>query len=241
MAIVEVVPGGPGAEAGLAAGDRILSWDGEHLRTEVDLGSFLAGKNPGDQVALEIERDSRTLPLAMTLGDRGGNPSLGLSLGVVASASEVPATQEKVSSNECRSWLRATYKVSALSAEFGLDFDERLVEMNACVDRDLGLMPPSIPRGWCDNVFKVHCAGVDLLAEIGDVVIERCEAALEEALGIDVTRDRTWALCGEQKVFDAYSLEGIVSDPTACQRIFLDECGAELEGSAQDIESSVSR
>jgi len=242
MVIVAVVPAGPAADAGLVAGDRILSWDGQHIRTEADLGAFLGARSAGDEVRLEVERGGEALSVVLTLGDRGdGGPRLGLSLGVEASAPDAvgpgdgttPASEKgQLTSDECRSWLRDTYKVAALSAEFGLDFGERLVEMDACVDRDLGMMPPSIPRGWCDNVFKVHCAGLDVLAEIGDLVVEGCESSLEEELGLDVTRNRTWNVCGEQKVFDAYSHAGIVSGPAACRRIFVQECGAVLEGNA---------
>lgn len=236
MVIAAVVPGGPAAAAGLAEGDRIVDWDGEALRTQADIDKFLGTRQPGDIVPLTIDRNGETMEVDLTLGDRGdGGPRLGISLGVEASspatATSETAAADKVTSDECRAWIDDTYRVEALAAEFGLDIDERLAETRACVDGDLAVMPPSIPRGWCDNVFKVHCSGLDLLAEIGDAVVDRCESQLTDSLGSDVAHDKTWNVCGEQRVFDAYSREGKVSDATSCRRILVDECGADLEGS----------
>jgi hypothetical protein len=232
MVIVAVVPGGPAAEAGLAEGDRVLSWDGEHLRSQDDLGAFLAARRAGDSVALEIERGGEAIDIDLTLGDRGdGEPRMGISLGVEASSQAVPVAGDELTSDECRAWIDATYRVAALAVEFGLDLDASMADTRACVDGDLVRMPPSIPRGWCDNVFKVHCSGLDLLAEVGDALVDRCESQLSDALGFDVAQDRTWNVCGEQKVFDAYSMKGSVSDAVACRRIFVDECGAEIEDS----------
>jgi hypothetical protein len=234
MVVASVAPAGPAAEAGLVAGDRIVSWDGEHLRTQTDLGDFLAARKPGDAVQLEVERDGETSVVDLTLGDRGdGGPSLGISLGVEAAGQPEPAAADTVTSDECRTWIGDTYRVETLAAEIGLDLDETIAQTGACVDRDLARMPPSIPRGWCDNVFKVHCSGLDILAEIGDVLVDRCEAQLSDSLGIDVSADKTWNVCGEQKVFDAYSMEGKVSDEAACRGILIDECGAEIEGSGR--------
>lgn len=141
------------------------------------------------------------------------------------------AVDDKLTSDECRTWLDETYRVSTLAAEFGLELDETIAEIKTCVDGDLAVMPPSIPRGWCDNVFKVHCSGVDLLAEIGDALVGRCAPQLSDVLGYDVTKDKTWNVCGEQKVFEAYSFEGRVSDAAGCRSLFIDECGGKMSGS----------
>ena len=64
---------------------------------------------------------------------------------------------------------------------------------------------------------------------IGDAIVDRCERDLGASLDIDLTRHETWNVCGEQKVFDRYSMTGETSDEEACRQIFLDECSAELE------------
>jgi hypothetical protein len=97
------------------------------------------------------------------------------------------------------------------------------------MDHDTQRMALPIPRTWCDNVFKIHCSGLDLLAEIGDAQVARCEADLSASLGVDISRNRTWNTCGEQKVFDRYSMRGEATDEATCRSILIDECGAQLE------------
>ncbi len=49
-----VYPGGPGEKAELAVGDVITVADDVPIRTAGDLSRFLAGRDPGDQVDLEL-------------------------------------------------------------------------------------------------------------------------------------------------------------------------------------------
>lgn len=226
MVVVSVIPSGPADVAGLAEGDRIVSWSGERLRTQSDLEAFLSTRKSGDAVRLDVERSGGAIVVELILGDRGdGTPSLGLALALEAPNQTSPAARDEVSRDECRTWLADTYRVAPLAAELGLDLEEALAETRECVDENLAQMAPAIPRGWCDNIFKIHCSALDLLAEIGDALIDRCEVELGASLGLDLAHDRSWNVCGEQRVADAYSMAGAASDAAACRRILVEECG----------------
>lgn len=81
--VVEVLPDSPAAEAGIKAGDVILSVDGEKVNTSHDLKDLILARKPGDVVTLEI-RDSDTgevQRIEVTLGERAeqaGMPYLGV-------------------------------------------------------------------------------------------------------------------------------------------------------------------
>ena len=81
----EVVPGGPADKAALEAGheklrfqaatyetggDVILSVDGHPVIQPDDLARFIAGKQPGEKVTLEVLRDGKRKQIEVTLGKR---------------------------------------------------------------------------------------------------------------------------------------------------------------------------
>jgi S1-C subfamily serine protease len=83
--VQSVVPGGPGARAGLRAGTRretfqeqpwriggdvITKIDGAPVRADADLARSLEGRRPGDRVELTIVRDGATRQVSVTLGTR---------------------------------------------------------------------------------------------------------------------------------------------------------------------------
>jgi regulator of sigma E protease len=72
--IGRVAANGPAAEAGLLPGDRVLSVDGRPMATWQEL-VHVVRQSPGQPLALEIERDGRTIATTVTpttrhLGDR---------------------------------------------------------------------------------------------------------------------------------------------------------------------------
>ncbi len=65
-----VLPDSPAAKAGLKADDLIVSLDGEQLDIDHPLAGRLAKRNPGDVVALKVERADKQIDIELTLGDR---------------------------------------------------------------------------------------------------------------------------------------------------------------------------
>jgi membrane-associated protease RseP (regulator of RpoE activity) len=68
--LAEVVPGGPSAKAGLRAGDVVVAWEGKEIAGPQDLIVYLRHSQPGDQVALKVRRDGKTLDVTILLGNR---------------------------------------------------------------------------------------------------------------------------------------------------------------------------
>ncbi|MGM0929914.1 MAG: S1C family serine protease [Actinomycetota bacterium] len=67
---LSVTEGGPADEAGIRAGDVVLSVDGEALATAEDLLSVLRKHDPGDEVTVEVRRGGDTSRVKVTLSDR---------------------------------------------------------------------------------------------------------------------------------------------------------------------------
>ncbi|MBS0186940.1 MAG: Do family serine endopeptidase [Planctomycetes bacterium] len=73
--IGDVVPGGPGAKAGLEAGDIVTSVNGSPVTDPGQLMSRVARVSPGSNATLKVMRDGSERELTATLGKRpgGGN------------------------------------------------------------------------------------------------------------------------------------------------------------------------
>jgi len=63
-----VSAGSPAASAGLRAGDVVTAVDGHQVTGSSDLVAAIAGRNPGDHLALTVRRGGRTLTVTPTLG-----------------------------------------------------------------------------------------------------------------------------------------------------------------------------
>ena len=65
--VVQVTAGSGAESAGVKAGDRIIAVDDTAVSTSNDVKSYLAKKNVGDTVNLQVERQGKVLTLAVTL------------------------------------------------------------------------------------------------------------------------------------------------------------------------------
>ena len=70
--VVRINPGSGAEAAGLQLGDRIVAVDNNSVNENSDLTSYLATKNVGDTVTLQVERDGRMSTLEVVLGESDG-------------------------------------------------------------------------------------------------------------------------------------------------------------------------
>jgi S1-C subfamily serine protease len=77
--IAEVVPGSPAAEAGLRQGDVITALGEESIASTEDLVAAIATREPGETVTLEVERESQSTAVKVTLGTQPAESGVGTS------------------------------------------------------------------------------------------------------------------------------------------------------------------
>lgn len=233
---VEAVhPGSPAAAAGLRAGDRFIRLDGQDIADQQDLEKVMAAHRPGDTVPLTVERDGETVDLTLRFGERpGGGVSIGVSLAIDAGA----GAESAAATAECLAWIEKTYRIDSMMRDLGLDLAEDHEALLACVRHDTERMSPANAVKYCQNILKVHCPGLDLLAEIGEAQVHRCEELLGGSLGLQPRQYEGWKTCAQHKVFDRYSLKGQASDEAACRAALLDECGTNLDAAVEADELS---
>ncbi|MDJ0749086.1 MAG: PDZ domain-containing protein [Woeseiaceae bacterium] len=71
IGISQVYSGSPGSEAGLQAGDRLVSYDGERVYSMTELRRQTMQGAPGENVVLEVERDGMRIQLSVPRGPIG--------------------------------------------------------------------------------------------------------------------------------------------------------------------------
>jgi serine protease Do len=74
--VAEVVPGSPGAKAGLESGDVVTKLNGKAVSDARHLKLAVANIAPGTSVPLEIVRDGKTKTLDLKVGDRPGEKEI---------------------------------------------------------------------------------------------------------------------------------------------------------------------
>ena len=73
--IVDVTKGGPADQAGLKAGDRIVSVDGSEIAAKDDLGTLMQKHAAGDTLASTVARDGQMQTVNVTLGEKTASNS----------------------------------------------------------------------------------------------------------------------------------------------------------------------
>ena len=73
--IVDVTKGGPADQAGLKAGDRIVSVDGSEIAAKDDLGTLMQNHSAGDTLSITVARDGQMQTVNVTLGEKTASNS----------------------------------------------------------------------------------------------------------------------------------------------------------------------
>ena len=68
--IVELAPGSGAADSDLQVGDVIVAVDDREIADSIELGSAIATYLPGDEVTVTVDRDGRSIEIAVVLGAR---------------------------------------------------------------------------------------------------------------------------------------------------------------------------
>jgi putative serine protease PepD len=68
--VQSVVPGGPADKAKIRTGDVITKIDGQPVKSPSDVSAAINGKQPGDKVTVQVERNGLTQEVTATLGNR---------------------------------------------------------------------------------------------------------------------------------------------------------------------------
>jgi S1-C subfamily serine protease len=68
--VKEVVEGSSAAEAGLQAGDVILSFGGKKIRSDSELTTAIRERKIGEKVIVEVHRGKKTMKLEVKLGQQ---------------------------------------------------------------------------------------------------------------------------------------------------------------------------
>ena len=71
--VVDTVAGGPAQKAGLAVGDIIVTFDGKPVAGADALSGLVQARQPGDTVAVVIERNGSSRTISVTLGTKPAN------------------------------------------------------------------------------------------------------------------------------------------------------------------------
>jgi hypothetical protein len=238
ISVDSVVPGTAAEAAGLQAGDRLVRLDGREIATPDDLQSVTAAHEPGDTVPIAVLRDGEEVELSLTFGE---GPGGAVSIGVRLAFSVDPAAEPTRGTVECLAWIDKTYRVASMMQELELDLSESYESILACVEHDTQRMASANAVKYCDNVFKVHCSAIDVLTEIGEAQVEKCEALIESSLGLKLDQYKSWRTCGQDKVFERYSMDGKASDEEACRAALLDDCGTNIDAAIETDSSSAAQ
>ncbi|MCQ2533922.1 MAG: trypsin-like peptidase domain-containing protein [Clostridia bacterium] len=67
--VASLVEGGPGEQAGLQIGDRIVTFDGVEITSTNDIISIRDAHNVGDSIKIEVERDEEIVEVILVIGD----------------------------------------------------------------------------------------------------------------------------------------------------------------------------
>jgi serine protease Do len=160
-ALITDVPAGPAMEAGMLAGDVILSFGGEAVPDTRELVQMVGASDVGETVPLEVLRDGEVITVSVTLGRREEAEGI-----VPASGSQAePGLAEQLG-------MTLSQITPELAEQFGISETEGLVvtDVAALSDaEDKGIMPG-------DVITEAGQKPVATLADFSDRIDEAREA-----------------------------------------------------------------
>lgn len=71
LVVTQVLSRSPAARAGIMAGDRIVSYDGQSVRSWDELTRQVASTSPAQPVKIEVIRNGQRVSMRVQIGDRG--------------------------------------------------------------------------------------------------------------------------------------------------------------------------
>jgi hypothetical protein len=219
----------------MQAGDQMILLDGEEVATMDQLRKVMAAHKPGDTVPLTVERDGETVELKLTFG---AHPDGGVVMGVQLAVSGEPGDDSGEGTAWCLEWIDKTYRINSMIRDLDLDLADDYASVLACVENITQVMPSDRAIKYCDNFLKGHCPAMDLLTEIGEAQVLRCEQRLNQSLGVSLDQYKGWQACAQHDVFDRYALSGESSDERACKASFLEKCGTNIDAAIKSGEIS---
>jgi serine protease Do len=154
--VARVIPEAPAEEAGLRAGDIVLSVDGKRVDDPIELSKTVAAIAPGTKIELEILRDGEREELTLVLGER-------------------PATGERR-----RRLERPTERVPA---RWGVRLDELAPELASELEVDHGALVASVLPGSPAEDAGLRAG--DVILSVGDERIDSVEECLEALRAAD--------------------------------------------------------
>ena len=210
--VENAVPGGPADQAGVQQGDVFLALNGHQLSSYEVFEKQVSTLKAGDTVTLTVGRDGKSQDLSLKLGTRSdGGPSFGVQLAVSVGTTSTEGMER------CLGQIQERYQIEHWIQELDLDLRAFHDETLGCTRRDTLRMTPENAVRYCENIFKVHCPGTDLLTEIGDALVERCRRDLAESTGRDLSADKSWTTCAQHRLFDTYMQKGGDMDLDVCR------------------------
>lgn len=230
--VESVIPGSPAAAARVQDGDHILRLNGQDIGNFDDLDRAKATCRPGDTVPLAVKRDDETLDLSLTFEE---GPAETVSIGVRLTFPDDPdgTTEPTEGTVACLASVEDTYHIETMTRQLGLELADAYATLRACIERDARRVSSARAIQICENIFKVHCSGLELLAEIGEAQVAHCEKALRKNLGLKLEQYPGWTSCAQNEIFDRYTLAG-EADDEICRSALLDHCGTNLDAALQD-------
>lgn len=228
--ITQIVSGSAAEAAGLRVGDYLVRLAGRTLETTADLDAVIQTHEPNDVVPIAVNRDGEMLELSLRFGERpDGGVSIGIALGLPRPGDPPVPALDEISHDECRGRLRELYPVAELSRRLEVELPRTPAELTSCVEGDLNRMKDPFPAGWCDNVFKIHCGGLGVLTELGEVLADRCESGLRatvEAAARGIEPDAAAVRCLRDRTYERFTSDGVVTEGAACVELFETECAS---------------